>query len=410
MRRSATARWALLLGVAAALRLAWVGVAWFRHGPELSYPDESLHWQLATNLAGRGSLVSDDGRFAARMPLYPVFLACFAGLGDVGIVAARIVQALLGALTCVVAGHLAGRLWGERSAAPASLLCAFEPYSIFTANLLLSETVFTLLLALYVDAGRRLMDQPRGLRTALVFAALGAALVLTRPSAAALLPVAWLAVTALARDRRTAAQRVVIAPFVLILALLPWGLRNMQVLGDFAWLSTNGGVTLYDAQGPQADGSSDQSFLAEMPELRSLGEIERDRRLRTLALAQMRADPARVAELAVCKLARTWNPFPNVAELSGGAAAWVGGLYTLGLYALAGAGVLRLVRARTLRRSALVLIPCLYFALLHAIYIGSVRYRLPVMPLIALLGTCALPDGEGRATRAPSTAAQPVQS
>jgi 4-amino-4-deoxy-L-arabinose transferase-like glycosyltransferase len=388
----------VLFGLAAVLRLAWVGVSWHQHGTSPRYPDEALHWQLATNLVERGALVSDDGLYAARMPLYPLFLACFAGLGECGIIAARLAQALLGALTCIAAGMLAGRLWGERAALPAFLLAALEPFSIYMADLLLSETVFTLLLVLFVDRGRQLMVDPRGLRNALVFAALGAALVLARPSAFALLPVIWLLVAGMAADRRTATQRVIMAPFVLVLALLPWALRNMHILRDFAWLSTNGGVTLYDAQGPQANGSSDQSFLERMPELAPLGEVERDRRLRQRAVAQMRADPGRVAELAAIKLARTWNPFPNVAELRGGPAAWAGGLYSLGLYILAGLALVRAARPATLSRATLLLAPCVYFALLHAVYIGSVRYRLPVMPLLATLSACVfVPPGRSAA-------------
>ena len=204
-----------------------------------------------------------------------------------------------------------------------------------------------------------------------------------------------------ANDRRAAAQRLAIAPFILILAVLPWGIRNFTVLGSFAWLSTNGGVTLYDAQGPQADGSSNQTFLDLMPELEPLGEVERDRRLRSLAVEEMQRDPAHVMQLAAAKFARTWNPFPNVAEYRSGGAAWIGASHALILYALA-AGALFVVRGRGwLARLAVLLGPCVYFAVLHAVYIGSVRYRVPVMPLLAVMGAgvFAALDRRGAAAR-----------
>ena len=40
----------LLFGVALVLRVGWVACRWTSHGPAFDYPDEDLHWQLATHL------------------------------------------------------------------------------------------------------------------------------------------------------------------------------------------------------------------------------------------------------------------------------------------------------------------------------------------------------------------------
>ncbi len=406
MTRSTTARWALLLVAAVALRAGWV--AWSAMGGDggLAYPDEELHWRLATNLLERGELVTNDGRYAARMPLYPLLLSGCAAFGDAGIFVARAVQALFGGLTCVVVARLASRIWGAAAAGPAFVLAAFDPFAVFFANLLLTETVFTLLFVSFVAATWRMIEQPRDWIGAFAVAGLGAALVLTRPSAVLLLPLMWVATISLARVRGPALQRIAMAPLVLVIALLPWGLRNVSVIGSFAWLSTNGGVTLYDAQGPQADGSSDQRFLAQKPDLAPMGEAARDAHLRDLALRQMRQNPGRVAQLGVTKLQRTWNPFPNVEEYRGGLAAWAGGLYTVVVYGLAAAALLRSAWHGRGRAVAVLLLPCVYFALLHAIYIGSIRYRLPVMPLLMVLGAAVI----GRARRGESGAGGPVRA
>jgi len=92
---------------------------------------------------------------------------------------------------------------------------------------------------------------------------------------------------------------------------------------------------------------------------------------------------------ALVKLARTWNPFPNVAEHRSGRSAWAGAIYSLALFVLAFVGALRLWRNRR-GQLALLLAPVLYFSLVHMVYVGSVRYRVPLMPLLAVVGCAAI--------------------
>jgi hypothetical protein len=391
--------WKLIL-LAFALRAAWILYRWFGQGATLEYPDEELHWQLARNLVSSGTLVTDDGRFAARMPLYPLFLALFAGLGPVGMLAAKLGQALLGAATVGVAHFLVRAALGPRAAVVAGLLMACDPFGIFFANLLLSEGLFTLLLVTLVASVWSCGAAAPRPGAWIGLAVLGPALILTRPSSAALVPVLWLLVAwwqwrgpgshtpeSMSRRRRVAAS-LLLSPALLILLSLPWGLRNKAVLGSYAWLSTNGGVTLYDAQGPLADGSSNQAFLHASPELAGLDEVALDRTLTHLAWQQMQRDPARVVRLAGTKFLRLWNPFPNVAEYRGGVAAWAGAAYTLVvLLGAVGGAVLVLTKrdhASLRRLHGLLWVPVIYFTLLHCVYIGSVRYRVPLMPLLAV--------------------------
>ena len=391
-RRPDHVAWGLAL-LALVLRGGWVVYRWSCQGAAFEYPDEELHWQMAAHLVHDGSLVTDDGRFAARMPLYPLFLAPWAALGSLGVLAARLAQAALGAATVMVAHRLARAAGGPRAALVGGLLVACDPFGVFFSNLLLTETLFTFLGVALTACAWAVMTRPPGHRRAWSgVAVIGAAAILTRPSAAAWVPLLWLLILALGRDRRRMRPRLVACPVVLALLLLPWGLRNRATLGNYAWLSTNGGVTLYDAQGPQADGSSNQTFLQQMPELRGLGEAERDRLLKELAVRQMRANPGRVLRLAGVKFMRTWSPLPNVAEYRTGPAALAGAAYTVLLLAgtlaalVRGWGDRRAASAAGRRRLlALAALPLLYFTLVHCVYIGSVRYRVPLMPLMALV-------------------------
>ena len=387
IRRLIGSAW-LLFGVALALRVGWVVYRWATHGAAFDYDDEKLHWQLATHLVRDGTLVSDDGRYAARMPVYPLFLALFAWVGTYGLLAARLAQAAIGAVTAVLANRCANAAWGPRAAWVAGLVVCIDPFGIFFANLLLTETVFTLLLLALVGCAWQVVMQPASKGALIGFALLGAAAVMTRPAVVLLVPLLWLLIGVCSGDRRRIWLRSVLCPLVLAAALLPWGLRNKAVLGSFAWLSTNGGVTLYDAQGPQADGSSNQAFLQDTPAFRGLDEATLDRTLARRAAEQMCADPGRVLRLAGVKLLRTWSPIPNVAEYRSGAVATVGAVYTVVVLLGAVAGLARSRGRRTLR--ALLWVPVIYFTLVPCIYIGSVRYRVPLMPLLAVAAASVL--------------------
>ena len=386
MRRWIPAAAVVVFGVALLARAAWVLVRWAQGGAAFEFSDEEIHWQLASNLVAGGGLSTDDGRLAVRMPLYPLFLALFAWLGQTGILVARLAQCVVGAATAGLAFLLADAALGRRAAIAAGLLVCFDPYAIFFANLLLTETVFAFLaVALTACAWAVAVRTPS--RATVGVGLLGAAAVLTRPSAAGWIPLLWLMLWAFDSDRGRAVRRVALYAGILIVCLLPWGVRNRVVLGSFAWLSANGGVTLYDAQGPQAGGDSDQSFLKDMPEIDGLDEVARDQALQRLAIEQMRDDPLRVLRLAGVKFLRTWSLTPNVESYRGGVTGIVSATFTLGVLVAAGVGLLRRRGAKSL--VVLLWLPVVYFTLLHCIYVGSLRYRIPLMPFVEIAAACA---------------------
>ncbi len=391
--------------IALGLRLLWVIYTSVQTGDQLRYPDEELHWGLAANLVQHGALVSDDGRYAARMPLYPLLLAPFALLEStplpaLGVILARVAQAIMGAAAVWLIHRFARDALGPRAALCAAALAAFDPYAIFFTALLLSETPFTLIGVALTCAVWRWLTRPG--ESALPVALLGAAAILTRPSSAGWIGLLWLIMLVVGPRRSNAAPRsatpralhtgrpVALCVLVLALCLLPWGLRNRAVIGDFAWLSANGGVTLYDAQGPQATGASEQAGFDAIPELQGLNEAERDALLSRRARQQMLDDPGRVIELAAVKFLRTWSLWPNVAEHRTGAAAWASLLFMLLVLPAAFVGIARLWCARQRRLLALLLLPVVYFTLVHMIYIGSLRYRVPIMPFMEVLGAAAV--------------------
>src|SRR5205823_4252176 len=171
-------------------------------------------------------------------------------------------------------------------------------------------------------------------------------------------------------------------------ALLPWALRNHRVLGEWVWTSTNGGITSYDGFNPDATGASDQSFVAAMPQLRSMSETQRDHYLAEQAQQFVREHPREAVRLAGEKIARTWSPRPLSSEFSRPLYVAAALAYALPLDLLVILGLARGMVPRTFK--LFLLSPAIYLTVAAALSVGSLRYRVPAEVPMCVVGACGL--------------------
>jgi len=160
------------------------------------------------------------------------------------------------------------------------------------------------------------------------------------------------------------------------------------VIGEWRWLTTRGGISLYDGLQSGATGASNLAHTKTMPEVRGLSEVQWDRFFRDQAWAAARRDPARVLALAWRKLLRTWSPTPNAQEHRHGLAAAASAAWTVFVLGLAVIGLW--ARRRAVRAWLVLLLPVVLVTLLHMVFVGSVRYRVPTMPLVMVLSAAGL--------------------
>jgi 4-amino-4-deoxy-L-arabinose transferase-like glycosyltransferase len=360
-----------LLLVSLAIRLAWGLSRPAELGAEL--PDQREYLMTAKNLLAGEGLQFFDRRFnsdvyAFRSPGYPTFVAmCGASPRIV-----RAAQAVIDTST-VLAIYLLARRWLDRRASlVAAAFVGFNPFLIFFAGLILSETLFTAALAWgYAMVARK---QLVGLVPLAIAVSVRPATMLLPPIVCAI--AAW------------PSRRAVMGWFQLGIAasfavLFPWALRNHQTLGAWVWTTTNTGQTAWDGFRPGATGASDLATAPAVPEIKGLSEVDRDRVLGQLGRHYMLENIPRSVGLAVKKIARTWSPVPLSDEYASARNTIIGLCYALPLFVLTLVGLFR--RNLPGPAKALCLLPAVYFTATVAISVGSLRYRIPAEPPMAVI-------------------------
>ncbi len=177
-----------------------------------------------------------------RTPGYPLFLAVFSGIRP-----ALAAQAFLSSVECLLVAWWVRRSWGFRAAVIAEGLIAFDLPSLVMANLVMSDLLFQFVLLLAVVPPLLIVSGSiRNVAAVTLFSA-GAAgfTILTRPIALTLplvMPIALLYAYTIERRRRVALAAVAFIIPALIMSF--WIVRNYRVAG-YAGLSTVSAINLY---------------------------------------------------------------------------------------------------------------------------------------------------------------------
>ena len=237
-----------------AVRLGWGLAAGVMPGSQ-GFDDAGWYHSTAIGLARGIGYASpfDLQPTAAWPPGYPALLAGAYRLFGASPSTAVALNAVSGAVTCLLVWHIGRALAGRRAGLVAASLFAAFPSTIFFAALVLSETFFTCVACALVLAGVRLVGRDAGGVPWLLWG-VGAGLVaLVRAEAIVLLLVP--AVTLASRGALGASGRILaVTVFGAIVALAPWTVRNARVFGTLVPTSTGFGRTLWIGHNPDADG------------------------------------------------------------------------------------------------------------------------------------------------------------
>ena len=391
-------RFALIMGVALAVRVAWVVMFQTPPGSDAAAYDE-LGWRLAQ---GQG-YIWGDGTPTAFWPVgYPAFLAAIYLIFGYSWLAAGMANALLGAVNVALTYRLAREALSVRvSLAAAGVVALLPSHIISFTSVLRNESLHTALTLAALIAVCRLARRPTWANAALFGLVLGVGLYV-RPILL-VFPVVAAALIAIRGEAgiRKAVGLAGLAAVVALLVISPWTIRNYFVMDGFVLTATNGGITFYLANGPGATGefrAVPAGTFSDPSEMTIYREGVRK------ALGHMVSHPEQWVALLPVKFFHLWasdrySIAPSIIpEAYRGMVPvlWVVAqvYWTLIVIGAVGAAVSRPIMGYWLRFPA-VLFPLtlLYWNFFHLMFHGEGRFHIQMIPIVVIVAGHLFEEG-----------------
>ena len=352
------------------------------------YPrgDAADYDNIALNIiSGHGFISTRMNLYSYRPPLYPIFLALLYYPGLPNYLTVILVQSLLSALTCGLVYLIAKAIYRPTTALIAAGLAALYPGLIFYSTQLLSETLFIFLLYSAAAIFYRARNQMG--KWIIIGMTLGLAS-LCRPIA---LPLTILLLPFFAWNLTHGIRRWLLVFFCALLLILPWTGRNYHIHHHPVLLTTYGGANLWLGNYPGANGHiGTPEGIQTLLRRKDISEPEKDSLCYRKALSFISRHPGQFMELSGKRFLLFWNPIPEEQfgpnRLQGRDTLYrivVAVSFSI-LLLLAGLGAA--VTPRLWKRAWLLLVLIFYFPAILMFYYISLRYRLPIIPALAILG------------------------
>ena len=381
----------------------------YREDPFASHllHDAGRYHQWASTLASGQPW--ESGAFY-QAPLYPYLVALVYRLTAAEPLGVYVLQLILGVTTIFLVYRVTRRAYDELAGLAAAAIVALYAPLVFFETKLLSVSIAVFLAALLIE---RMQDADTARRDQ-GWLIPGIVLGLAALTHAGLLLMGPLGAGWIILDRQRALQKRLlrIASFVLgaTLVILPVTIRNHRASGEWILISTNGGITCYQGNNPNAVGvfSTPPGFSGriedQQKESRRLAEQETGTTLRDGALSSfyfrkagafLVDDPGRAARLFTGKLllavANEEQPLEYNPRLDENPFRW---LFPTPFALMVALAAIRVFSRRGDPARSRAEMPILLLVLTEAtvlvIFYVSGRYRLPVVPGLAALAGCGL--------------------
>lgn len=295
---------------------------------KILYADAKAYDNIAVNImSGYGfSLVPDGSPIPTtqRTPMYPLFLAGIYIIFGHNYVAVKIIQAILGALSCIIIFYITNITYRNKMVAIiASLITALYVPFIRGFNyyggpaLLLSEYFYIFMLGMailttliFVRDGKKWSGMLSGICIGFT--------VLTRPEFIVfpLLLIGYLFYISKLSVKRTV-YKYFIMYFFMLMILLPWTIRNYIVQKKFIPLTTLNGLVFWLGNNSLANGgwAYPENYAATTKQVENLCEYEQNKVFLETGIKEIKKNPQRMPKLLIKKILVHWAPFEKKFEI-----------------------------------------------------------------------------------------------
>jgi hypothetical protein len=335
-------------------------------------------------------------------PGYPLFLALNYAVFGRSWFLARLVQAAIGAATCLLVYRLGSKVFSERVGLVAGVLLAIYPGHVFFSWRLMAEPLYMLLVAWSLLVAISLAADPQPLRAFALGTLVGAAqLVKTNIFLFPAMLLVWFALSARDSAKRRA---LCLATWIggLAVTVLIQSIANfLSPAHEFHLLPNNGGVTLWVSNNPDSVGFTDMNsgspaVLAFVEShgfadrWRTTDEVEIEKMDKSLALSWIRENPGKFLALMPKKLNNAFGLFPRAQVFEGNSLARrIVHSVTYGFVALFALGGMIASLRRWRACSVLYVVVASYVPTVLLFY-GTPRWTLMIIPELLIFASFAM--------------------
>jgi len=370
--------------------------------------DAVFYLKLAENILAGNGMANDSGATAFVSPGFPLFLAGCQAVFGADTVWTSLFQCFLSAAICVFTANSTAIMFGRRAGIIAGIIAAgYYELILWTSGQILTEPLYTFILSAALLALIIAVTKSGWIRFASAGALFGLA-ALVRPTA---LPVALgigflIFAVSILKHGNEWRHALVFITFCL-LVMMPWGIRNYLVIGNFTLLSTEGGHVFWLGNNPEYDKFEHPDFqkfggyttMFSPPdklkaELDGKSEVERNRIFSSAARQHIFNHPTAFLIRATHKNWNMWQPAFSISSRRNLLLSWT--LYPALLFLSLAGIALAWRRSETGNRITEIIKPVgllsiflLIHIAMHTVITGEIRFRVPLwtalIPFAALI-------------------------
>ena len=377
-----------------ALALRLFAVAAHQELDKPLYADARIFDNMALNITlGHGfSHIIDGSRTPTthRTPLYSMFLSGIYFIFGHNYIAVKIIQAILGALSCIVIFFIADAIYNNRIIGIiAALITAFYKPFISGFNyyggpaLILSECFYMFMVGVTVLMTILFIKKESKKFGILSGIFIGLA-ILTRPEFV-LYPIFLIVyLFFLSRFSMKCLKKYIILFLFVVLTLTPWVVRNYITQGKFIPLSTLGGFLFWEGNNSFANGgwAYPEDYDEIMYKTKDMTEYERNKIYFNEGMEELKSNPGRIPKLLMRKVLVHWAPFEEGFKMFNP--------YYVVIFLFGSIGIL-FFRKRTVEENALLIVFLATTATAIIIF-GDPRYRYPYESFLIIFAALAIKE------------------